>query len=142
MKTKPYITLVIFLSTLIACNNKPEPKLELSNPEAFAFNIENSWEVNSSVNAKGFLKKELNNGFSSKLFYTVNLITPAQDTIKKIFTDTLASFQKNDFNDVQIEAQMEMDSSFAKGNYKLIFIVNDMYSKQKKYTEVNFSLSN
>ncbi len=142
MKTKLYITIIIFLSALISCNNKPAPKLKLANPEAFAFDIENGWEINALVNASGFLKKEKNNKFGSKLFYTVDLITPAQDTIKKIFADTLATIQKNDFNDIQLEAQIELDSTFETGSYKLLFNVIDNYSKQKRSSEVNFELMN
>lgn len=126
---------------ILSCNSKPEPNLQLFSPEAFAFNIGDSWEVNASVNAKGFDQKENDNNFVIKLFFTVDLITPEKDTLKKIFSDSLASNQKNEFIDVPIEAQIELDTTFSIGNYKLVFEVFDKYSKQKKSAEVNFNLT-
>lgn len=140
MKTKIYISLILLFS-LSACKNKPEPKLELFNPQAFAFDIGDSWEVNATVNAKGFLQNEKNNEFNIKLSYFVDMITPEQDTLKKIFVDTLSSIQKNEFIDIPLEAQIELDSTFEAGKYKLLFNVTDEYSKQKKYIDVVFNLT-
>jgi hypothetical protein len=135
------VIILIVLYSLIACNSKPEPNLQLFSPEAFAFNIGDSWEVNASVNAKGFEQKENNEVFDIKLFFTVDLITPEKDTLKKIFTDSLVSNQKNEFIDVPMEAQIELDTTFAIGKYKLIFNITDKFSKQKKSAEVNFNLT-
>jgi len=135
------LIILVLLFSLIACNSKPKPNLQLFSPEAFAFNIGDAWEVNASVNAKGFEQKENNNNFDIKLLFTVDLITPEKDTLRKIFSDSLASNQKNEFIDVPIEAQIELDTTFSIGNYKLIFEVLDKYSKQKKSAEVNFNLT-
>lgn len=135
------VIILIMLYGLIACNSKPEPNLQLFSPEAFAFDVGGSWEVNASVNAKGFEQKEINKKFDIKLFFTVDLITPENDTLKKIFSDSLASNQENEFIDIPIEAQIELDTTFSVGNYKLVFEVIDEYSKQEKTTEVNFNLT-
>ncbi len=139
MKTKTLISAFLLFS-ILSCKNKPEPKLELFNPQAFAFDIGDSWEVNASVNAKGFLQNTNNNQFNIKLSYLVDMITPTQDTLKKIFTNTLANNQKNEFIDVPLEAQIELDSTFETGTYKLLFNITDEYSKQKKSIEVEFNL--
>ena len=141
MKSLTITTIIILFGTLTSCNKKSEPKLELFNPEAFAFDIGDSWEVNATINAKGFFKKEENNEFRIKLSYAVDLITPQKDTLKKIFTDTLANNQKNDFIDIPVETQIELDSTFETGNYKLLFNVKDEYSKQEKKAEVSFILT-
>ena len=60
MKTLKHFVLTILFINLFACNNKPEPNLELFSPEAFAFDIGESWEVNASVYAKGFGQIEKN----------------------------------------------------------------------------------
>ena len=135
------VIILIMLYSLIACNSKPEPNLQLFSSEAFAFNIGDSWDVKASVNAKGFEQKENNENFDINLFFTVDLITPEKDTLKNIFSDSLASYQKNEFIDVPIEAQIELDTTFSIGNYKLVFKVIDKYSKQKKSAEVNFNLT-
>jgi len=38
---------------------KEEVKFEAFSPEAFAYDIGNSWEVNATVNVKGFTKNEV-----------------------------------------------------------------------------------
>ncbi|MCP5062114.1 MAG: hypothetical protein GY936_06585 [Ignavibacteriae bacterium] len=141
MKTPKSITLTILLISFLSCNSKPVPNLQLFSPEAFAFDVGGSWEVNASVNAKGFEQNEYNENFDIKLFFTVDLITPEKDTLKNIFSDSLASNQKIEFIDVPIEAQIELDTTFSVGNYKLVFEVIDKYSKQEKTTEVSFNLT-
>ena len=141
MKPLTIIIVIILFATLTSCNKKPEPKLEFFNPEAFAFDLGDSWEVNATINAKGFKQKENNNKYFVKLFYTVDLITNKNDTLKKIFIDTLANNQKNEFIDIPVEAQIELDSTFETGNYKLLFNIIDGYSEQAKTAEVNFKLT-
>lgn len=141
MKVLQYSVYIFLTFTFFSCKSKPEPKLELFNPQAFAFDVGDSWEVNATINAKGFFQKEENSEFKIKLFYNVSLVTPQKDTLKKIFTDTLANNQKNDFIDIPVEAQIELDTTFETGNYKLLFNVKDEYSKQEKTAEVSFKLS-
>ena len=141
MKILQYSVYIFLVFTIFNCKNKPEPKLELFNPQAFAFDVGDSWEVNATINAKGFLQKEENSEFKIKLSYNVSLITPQKDTLKKIFTDILANNQKNDFIDIPVEAQIELDTTFEAGNYKLLFNVKDENSKQEKTAEVSFKLS-
>jgi len=141
MKTLKTITLTILLITLFACNSKPEPNLQLFSPEAFAFDVGGSWEVNASVNAKGFEQKEENNKYLLSLSYAVDLITSENDTLKNISQNKIEEQQETEFGDIPIETQIELDSTFSLGNYKLIFSITDELSKQNKITEVNFSLT-
>ena len=75
-------TRVFIISTLIFTSCSEEPKTILFNSEAFAFSIGDGWEINASVNAKGFAQIEKDNSelYFTNLNYTVNLYTP-EDTI-------------------------------------------------------------
>jgi hypothetical protein len=43
--------------------------------------------------------------------------------------------------DLPVETQIEMDSSFAVGKYKIVFIVDDILSQRSVSSEKEFSLS-
>ncbi|MEE9429967.1 MAG: hypothetical protein V3V16_02935 [Melioribacteraceae bacterium] len=141
MKTLKIIILTILLISLFACNSKPEPNLQLFSPEAFAFDVGGSWEVNASINAKGFEQKEENNNHLLSLSYTADLITSENDTLRSITESIIEEQQEMEFADIPIEAQVELDSTFSLGSYKLIFYVTDKLSKQEKTAEVNFNLA-
>lgn len=123
-----------------ACS-KNNSKLKLSNSEAFAFDVGDGWEVNGTVVATGFQQKKNKNIYKSKLYCFVNLITSSNDTLKKIFSDTLENKQKNKFIDIPVEVQIELDRTFETGSYKLLFNIRDEYSKQKKIAEAKFNLT-
>ncbi len=135
---KLIIISIIFLS-LFACS-KPEPNLELFNPEAFAYDIGDSWEVNATVNAKGFLQKEFEDIFRMKLSYSVDLVTPESDSLNSIFNDVIEEINDEEIVDIALEAQIEIDSTFSEGIYVLLFNVKDEFSNQTKSIKVNFNL--
>ncbi len=139
MKNTLYIIVLFF--GIWACSGKPEPNLELFNPDAFAFDIGDSWEVNASVYAKGFAQNEKNDKFEIKLSYSVDLVTAELDTMISIYSDNVNENSSEEFIDLPLEAQIEFDSSFTEGNYKLIFNVKDELSNQTKSIEVNFDLT-
>jgi hypothetical protein len=135
---KLIIIAIVFLS-LFACS-EPEPNLELFNPEAFAYDIGDSWEVNATVNAKGFLQKEVEDIFQIKLSYSVDLVTPESDSINSIFNDVIEEINDEEIVDMALEAQIEIDSTFSEGIYVLLFNVKDEFSNQTKSIKVNFNL--
>ncbi|MCK7518922.1 MAG: hypothetical protein MZV64_14960 [Ignavibacteriales bacterium] len=61
-------------------------KLSLStySAEAFAYDLGESWEVNSTTRVKGFFQKEENGTFTALLSYDIDLVTAAGDTIKSL----------------------------------------------------------
>ena len=133
--------LLLLLLGLLACDGRPDPNLQLSNPEAFAFDLGDSWEVNASVNTMGFAQNEENDQYTIKLYYFVDLVTPSDDTLNQIFDDSLHASETEEFMDVILEAQLEIDAALGEGIYKLIFNVKDEYSQQRRSVGVDFNLS-
>ncbi|MBI1933206.1 MAG: hypothetical protein HYS24_11785 [Ignavibacteriales bacterium] len=142
MKNVKIIFSLFILIYVWACSSKPKPNLELFSPEAFAFDVDNSWEVNATVNAKGFSQFDADDKPGINLFYKVDLITPANDTIKGIFDKSILMNEKKDIMDLQLEAQIELDSTFTSGEYNLVFNVSDEISKQTKSILIPFTLEN
>ncbi len=140
MKNIKIIFFTFILIGVWACSSKPEPKLELFSPEAFAFEVDNSWEINATVNAKGFAQIDNDENPKIELFYKVDLITPESDTIKSIFDKNILLNEKEELIDLPLEAQIELDSTFKVGNYILIFNVSDEISKQTKTINIPFDL--
>ena len=115
--------------------------MELFSPEAFAYDVGDSWEVNASINVKGFAVDENNDNPEIKLYYNINLITPQNDTIKSIFDKNVILNADDDENqEIPLEAQIELDSSFTEGQYELMFYVSDENSKQSKTVAIPFRL--
>lgn len=122
----------------MACS-EPEPNLQLSNPEAFAFDLGDSWEVNASIKAVGFLVEE-EELYSAKLSFSVDLISN-KDSLPSIFNDQIDESSGEEILDLMLDAQIEIDSTFAEGDYKLLFHVTDILSNQNDTISVAFNLS-
>ncbi|MDA3860878.1 MAG: hypothetical protein PF445_06605 [Melioribacteraceae bacterium] len=138
MKKKLLISLLV---TLVFISCAEEPKLILFSPEAFAFSLDNGWEVNASVNAKGFAQIEKDNSdlYYTHLSYSVNLFTP-EDSIHNADYDSIIDSTNEEVMDIQIESQLELDSGFKAGNYIIEFIVLDKYSATKDTLSTKFVL--
>ena len=135
-----FLTSLLLTIGILACSSKPEPNLELFSAEAFAFDVGDMWEVNATVNAKGFAQFDLENNPKVDLYYKVSLITPAADTIKALFDKNIKMIPKEEVAELPLEAQIELDSSFTAGAYTLLFDVSDEISQQNKIIEVKFNL--
>ena len=135
------VLLVSFLATLLFIGCSEEPKLILFSPESFAFSLDNGWEANASVNAKGFaqIEKENSNLYFTHITYSVNLFTP-EDSIYNADYDSIIDSTNEEVMDIQVETQLELDNGFAKGNYTLEFIVEDKYSSPKDTLSTKFIL--
>jgi len=133
--------LTSLLATLLLIGCSEEPKLVLFSPESFAFSLDNGWEVNASVNAKGLaqIEKEDSELYFTHLTYSVNLYTP-EDSLYNADYDSIIDSTNEKIMDVQIESQLELDHGFAKGNYTLEFIVEDKYSTTKDTLSTQFVL--
>ena len=126
---------------MAACNKK-EVKFETLSSEAFAYDIGNGTsEVNASVRVKGFTQNEKNGEYSSSISFSVDLQKPDSSIIKSIFKDVHAETDKEPISDVGLEAQFDLDSTYAEGNYKLIYNITDDISKNKLTATVNFDIS-
>ena len=136
---KKFIIISFLLFAFSACSG-PEPNLQLSSPEAFAFDLGDSWEVNASIKAIGFLVEEKEETYSSKLSYSVDLISQ-NDSLVAIYNNRVDKNETEEILDIMLEAQIEIDSTFGEGDYKLIFNVTDDLSKQTKSLSLDFNLS-
>ena len=125
--------------TVVSCGKKEEEKFEAFSPEAFAYDIGDSWEVNATVNVKGFIKKEIGEEFSSSFDYTVDLIGPDSLQVDAIFADT-KDITSTEIIDVQLEAQFELDYDSPRGLYYITFNVVDNNSGEKTSAQAKFEL--
>lgn len=139
MKMRKILLIIVVCIITISCSNKEEIKFEAFSPEAFAYDIGDSWEVNATINVKGFLKKEVGEDFSASLNYSVDLIGPDSLEIENIFIDSKEA-TSSELVDVQLEAQFELDYNSPEGLYKITFNVTDNYSGDLASAEAKFEL--
>ena len=132
-----YVFLIILLT--VSCGKKEEVKFEAFSPEAFAYDIGDSWEINATVNVKGFVKKEVGEELSTSLDFSVDIIDPDSVETKDIFIDSKEVTSK-ELIDVQLEAQFELDYNSPDGLYKIIFNITDNYSGKILSAEAEFEL--
>jgi hypothetical protein len=136
------LTFILFAALMIiSCGGAPEPDLRLSNGEAFGFDLGESWEINASVKAEGFLQKEIEDGYQLHISYNVDLVTPQNDSLVSVYSNSVNETDPEEFMDFILEAQLEVDNNFGDGLYKVVFNVIDEYSKQTKTLSVDFNLS-
>jgi len=142
MKINYSIIILAFL-VIAGCGKKDEYKLEAFNPEAFAYDLGESWEVNALIHVKGFKQREDSQSgtFEASLDYSVDLITPEGGKISKIFTDSSNETNDEEFQDLQLEVQFELDSTYKLGKYKLIFDIKDNFSDNSTTSPVEFELT-
>jgi hypothetical protein len=132
-----YILLIILLT--ISCSKKEEEKFEAFSPEAFAYDIGDSWEVNATVNVKGFARKEVGDELSASLDYSVDLTGPDSIDVESIFVDS-KDVTDSELIDVQLEAQFELDYNSPEGLYQITFNVTDNNSGEKTSAQTQFEL--
>jgi len=129
-----------FLLSILLLSCSEQPPLELFSPEAFAYKLDNSWELNASINIKGFVQKEENNIYNTSLWYKIDLVTPEKDTLREFDTGSIISENKEELLDLPIEVQAEIDSNFSPGNYFLLFYVKDENSGRDTNAVKSFML--
>lgn len=110
-------------------------------PEAFAYSMDQSWELNASVRIKGYLQKEEESIFFCKISYWVDLVRVEGDTVKNVDAGVLENKGQEKTIDLQINAQVQLDSTYVPGKYKLIFRAEDNFDQRRTSLETNFELS-
>jgi hypothetical protein len=136
---KKLTSALICLLVIASCSKKEEVKFEAFSPEAFAYDIGDSWEINATVNVKGFEKKEVGDELSTSLGFSVDVIDPDGAEITDVFFDSKEVTSK-ELIDVQLEAQFELDYNSSDGLYKIIFHITDKYSGEIVTAEAEFEL--
>ena len=137
MKNLFLLTSILLL--LISCSKKEEVKFEAFSPEAFAYDIGDGWEVNATINVKGFEQEERDDESFASLSYSIDLINPENDSTKNIFSNSKEVNEK-EINDVQLEAQFELADTSALGKYKLLFNIKDNNSGKTTSAETDVIL--
>lgn len=136
-----YFLILVFTAFLFNSCDKEEEKLEAFNPEAFAFDIGDKWEVNGLVNVKGFIQKESEETFTASIRYSVDLVSPDGTIMKNAFNDSKEDKKEEVIADIPLEVQFELDKSYKAGKYKLLFNIMDNYSDNFTEASVEFELS-
>jgi len=132
--------LFILLLFLFACS-KEEPKLELFSAEAFAFQLDTTWELNSTARVKGFSNIETDSGYAGKVEYHVNFYTPGQDTIKNLDFGELNYSGVEEGTELVIDLQVELDETFVPGKYFIEYIAGDKYKLELDTLKISFELN-
>ena len=138
---KYIISIILFSSLFFAsCSKKETPKISAFSAEAFAYSLGDSSEVDASVRVKGFTQKEENGKYSATIGYDVDLITPSRDTLKSLISRVVDKLNNERVADLPLEAQFDLDSTYAKGSYQLIFNIKDGPSGATTKAVANFKL--
>ena len=136
------VILVLAALLLVTSCSKKDVKFEAFSAEAFAFDIgDGKAEVNATVRVKGFTQTEKDDIYKAAVAYDVDLIKPDSSVVKSIFKDVKTETGSEPIADVALEAQFNLDSTYADGNYKLIFNITDKHSEGTAVSEVKFDLS-
>jgi len=136
---KKILLLIALGIIVISCSKKEDVKFEAFSPEAFAYDIGDSWEINATVNVKGFVKKEVGDEFTASLEFTIDMIGPDSLEVTNIFSDSKDE-TSSELIDVQLEAQFELDYDSPEGLYQITFIVTDNNSGEKTTAQTQFEL--
>ncbi|NLT51791.1 MAG: hypothetical protein GXX85_12840 [Ignavibacteria bacterium] len=131
---------ILFSAILFSCSEDKKP-LELFSPEAFAFSMEPGWELNASVRVKNFAQKKESEVYKVEIAYSVILKNTVGKKIKTISSGVLNDSAVEEFQDLPIEVQTELDSTVSYGNYNILFSVTDKYSNEKDTLIKPFILS-
>ncbi|MCO6474295.1 MAG: membrane lipoprotein lipid attachment site-containing protein [Melioribacteraceae bacterium] len=137
---KIIFTFSLILLTLSACSDKQDKPLELFSAEAFAFKLDNSWELNGTTYVRNFAQEENDFGYNHKVSYKIDLVKPNGDSVY-ILSDEVENNIDERALDIPLEFQTELDSTYAQGKYKIIFNVKDELSGKTGTIETFFELN-
>lgn len=129
-----------FLLVVISCSKK-DTKFEAFSAEAFAYDIgDGTAEVNATVRVKGFTQTEKNDIYNAAVAYEVDLLKPDSTIRKSVFKFVQKDEKNEPINDVALETQFSLDSTYEAGTYTLIYRIADKNSDNTLETKVNFDL--
>lgn len=136
-------SIIFFLATIIittACSRNFE-KFELFSAESFAYSLDSGWELNASVRAKGFEQDKSNDKFTAKISYFADIKTPDGRLLEKISSGVVEKSSAEKLVDLPIEIQIQLDSKYKLGIYKITFFVKDEATGKKGHLSSFFELS-
>ncbi len=140
MKRLPSL-FVLSLLLLSSCS-KEKTKLEAFNPEAFAYDLGNTWEVNATINVKGFEQREgSRDTFEASISYSADIKTPNGKIVENLYSDKINISAQEEIIDIPLEVQIELDSTYSFGKYTIIFNITDVYSQNTTTGSTEFDLT-
>ena len=127
---------------IFSCSKKEE-RFETFGPQAFAYDLDSTWEVNAMINVRGFEQLENSNdpGFATSLSYSVDVITPKGKKLENLYSDNVDFNMQDKLSDTPIEAQFNLDTTYASGKYEAIFNIKDNNSGKTTTGKAVFDLS-
>ncbi|MCH6575285.1 MAG: hypothetical protein IH795_08795 [Bacteroidetes bacterium] len=139
---KRFLSLFVLSLLLLTSCNKEETKLEAFNPEAFAYDLGNTWEVNATINVKGFEQREgSGDTFEASISYSADIKTPNGKTVENLYSDKINISAQEEIIDIPLEVQFELDSTYSFGKYTIIFNITDIYSQNSITGSAEFDLT-
>ncbi len=130
----PFTIAMVFVS---GCGNE-KTELQIFSPDAYAFPMGNGWELNGSFRVKGIEAKETENRFQYSVKYSI-IFTDEQNQKRLLVKDVLydESFDEEQ-QDVGVDFQTELDSTFKEGKYKALIEIEDNLSR--KHAQLKFEI--
>ena len=139
---KKILSLFVLSSLLLTSCSKEETKLEAFNPEAFAYDLGNTWEVNATINVKGFEQREgSGDTFEASISYSADIKTPDGKTVQNLYSDKINVSAQEEILDIPLEVQFDLDSTYSFGKYTIIFNITDVYSQNSITASAEFDLT-
>jgi hypothetical protein len=135
-------TFIFFYVIILSTCSSDESTLALFSAEAFAYSIDDGWELNATCLVKGFEQKEEADQFKARLSFTVDLKTPDGSLIQGVGGGLIDKTDKEKITDLLLETQIQLDSAYRKGKYTIIFNVNDDFSGKSTSIQKEFELTN
>lgn len=138
---KYFFPIALLLFILSGCSREEKSKLEAFNPEVFAFDIGDQYEVNATVRVKGFKEQHKGEEFTGSVAYDLDLIKPDGSVTKSLISKIEDLKFSEEVKDAGIDIQFNLDSTYPTGKYKIIFNLKDTYSNSTASTSAEFQLS-
>ncbi len=137
----PALLLFFFVLLFSSCSKDEESKMDAFSPEAFAYDLGNGWDVNASTFVKGFKQEKEGEIYTALLSYDLDLVTPKGDTIKSLISRIEDKKNNEEMIDTQLEAQFELDSTYAPGKYSVVFRIKDGLTNRIARSSAGFELN-
>ena len=139
---KNFLSLFVLSLLLITSCIKEETKLEAFNPEAFAYDLGNTWEVNATIIVTGFEQREgSGDTFEASISYSADMKTPDGKIVGNLYSDEINISAQEEIIDIPLEVQFELDSTYSFGKYTIIFNITDNYSQNIITGSAEFDLT-
>jgi hypothetical protein len=139
---KNFLSLFVLSLLLITSCIKEETKLEAFNPEAFAYDLGNTWEVNATIIVTGFEQREgSGDTFEASISYSADIKTPNGKIVENLYSDKINISAQEEIIDIPLEVQFELDSTYSFGKYTIIFNITDINSQNSITGSTEFDLT-